>query len=161
MRAGEAARTSTSGVAVQCRMLAQRSISVLCMLELRGLAVVVGDDVAELAPAADFSHGLRPEAGVEHVVADLFALTRSLLVVVSQPQRQVAVELLGREADEVVEALVLECADEALGVGVRHRSPGRRAQAAHLRDIDSGSLAELFLCSKCGRSLETEQGRDK
>ncbi len=39
--------------------------------ELRGFPVVMGDDAAELALAADLAVGLRPEVGIEHVVADL------------------------------------------------------------------------------------------
>ena len=65
--------------------------------ELRGLPVVVGDDPAELALAADLAIGLRSEVRIEHVVADLFALMRPLRVVMSEPQRHDAVEMLRRE----------------------------------------------------------------
>ena len=59
----------------------------------------MGDDPAELALAADLPDGLRPEAGIKYVVADLPPLMRPLGVVVREPQRHDAVGLLGREAD--------------------------------------------------------------
>ena len=59
----------------------QRGLPALWRERLGSFPVVVGDDPAELALAADFSHGLRPEVGIEHVVADLFALMRPLGVV--------------------------------------------------------------------------------
>jgi hypothetical protein len=41
------------GAAVWCRTFAHRSLSATCPSELRGIPVVVGDDSAELALAAD------------------------------------------------------------------------------------------------------------
>jgi len=45
-----------------------------CWDALRGLPVVAGDDAAELFRAANCPIGLWPEARVEHVVVDAFAL---------------------------------------------------------------------------------------
>lgn len=71
---------------------------------LRGLSVVVGDEPADLALAANLAVGLRSEFYIEHVVADLKSLMRPLRVVVREPKRHDAVELLGREAYEVIQA---------------------------------------------------------
>jgi len=49
----------------------------------------------------------------------------------AEKQRSDAVELLLREADEVIQEFVLEGPDEVLRISIRHRSSGRRAQAAH------------------------------
>jgi hypothetical protein len=90
------------GAAVLRRLLARLRLFSCRPKELRGLPVVVCDNAAELALAADLAVGLWPEAGIEHVVSDLSPLMQPLRVVVREPQRHDAVELLRREADDVV-----------------------------------------------------------
>jgi len=59
----------------------QLGLPALWRERLGSFPVVVGDDPAELALAVDLADGMRSEVGIEHVVADLFALMRPLGVV--------------------------------------------------------------------------------
>jgi len=99
-----------------CRAPARRLVSPVVTLSAvstsyaasRYVAVLVGDNAAELPRVADLPFACEPKAGVKLLVPDVDALVRTLGVVIVEPDADDVVQLLAAEAAEMVQARMLE-----------------------------------------------------
>ncbi len=90
-----------------------------------GVAVAVLDDAAELLVASDFPDGLNLEVLVENLVVHSDSVVWPAGIVVVHPCSDNVVEVLLPEADEVIQALPFQRADEGLcgNIGWRYELP--------------------------------------
>ncbi len=85
---------------------------------LRRFSKVFRYDSSEFLSVFDCSLRPRFEVCIEDVVADVFSLMRALKMVVVNPRFVDVVELAETEADEVIQAGFLDCADEAFAKSI-------------------------------------------
>ena len=98
---------------------------------LRGVAVVVRNNSAELFFPFDFAFGRRCEIRSKHLVSDIHALMRTMVVIVRQPFAIDVVQLLHAEAEKVVKALFFNFPDVTFAKCICLRSTYRSFMAFH------------------------------
>ena len=82
------------------------------MKSLGGFSVVLRYNAAEFFPMANSPFGLRIELNMQNGVVNASSLVRAVMMVVVEPGSIDVVQLVSTDTNEMVQAGLLECANE-------------------------------------------------